>query len=77
MIIITESSNYFKKGQLIEEYINEDEGIKIKEHFIPKKSFIVLNEDLTPSDEKKIKALIKKALKDLFWNLYTKRNVVT
>ena len=74
MIIITESSNYFKKGQLIDEYTNEDEGIKIKEHFIPKKSFISLNENLTPADERKVKALIKKQLKYLFWNLYTKNN---
>jgi len=76
MLIITESSNYFKRGQLVEKYISEKEGVRIDEHFIPKKNFIVLNEELTVSDERKIKALIKKSLKTLFWNLYTKRNTV-
>lgn len=73
-ILILEDSFKFKKGRILLEYSEIKEGIKVGNDFLPKKSFIQLNENLSPADEKRVKELIKSQLKYFFWQLYTKSN---
>lgn len=73
-ILILEDSFKFKKGRILLEYSEIKEGIKVGNDFLPKKSFIQLNENLSPADEKRVKELIKGQLKYFFWQLYTKSN---
>lgn len=76
MIIITENSNYFKKGQLLETYEIVEEGIHVKGHFLDKSKFINLNEALTPADEKRIRMIIRSQLKYLFYQSFTKSSIL-
>ena len=79
MILITENTNFFKKGDVIKENFNLlEEGVEIGEekHFLNKKKFINLNEALTPNDEKRIREIIKTQLRYIFWQLYTKSPII-
>ena len=79
MILITENTNFFKKGDVIKENFNLlEEGVEIGEekHFLNKKKFINLNEALTPNDEKRIREMIRVQMKYLFWQLYTKQGIL-
>jgi len=73
-IIILETSLYFERGKIFEEYESVDDGVLIQEHFIPKNQFVKLNEQLSPADEKRVKDLIRAQLKYFFWQLYTKQS---
>lgn len=73
-ILILEDSFRFKKGKILSEYTEVNEGVSIGKDFLPKRSYIQLNENLSPADEKRIKDLIKTQLKYMFWQMYTKNN---
>ena len=78
MILITESTNYFKAGQIIDDYKELKEGVEIgkEKHFLSRKKFINLNEALSPSDEKRVREIIRTQLKYMFYQFFTKSNIV-
>jgi len=77
MILITKSNKDFKKGQLITEgYERKDSQLLISNKPLDKDQYIDLNEALTPQDEKRIREIIKNQLKFLFWQFYTKSNIL-
>jgi len=75
-VIILETSLYFNKGQILNEYKDIDDGVLINEHFVPKNQFVKLNETLSLADEKRVKDLIRAQIKYLFWQLYTKNSIM-
>lgn len=75
-IFILEDSAFFKKGQVINEYERTEDGILVEQQLIPESNYVVLNEQLSFEDEKKVKELIRKQLKYLFWNLYNKQSIL-
>lgn len=75
-IVILEDSAFFKKGQLIESYNVDEDGVLVEDKYIPENSYVVLKEQLSLADEKRIKELVRQQLKALFWNLYTKQSII-
>jgi hypothetical protein len=75
-IVILENSAFFNKGQVINEYKQDEDGILVGEAFIPEGKYVILHEHLTNEDEKKIKELIRAQLKFLLWNLYSKQSTL-
>ena len=73
-ILILEESVSFKKGEIIKEYKEVEDGININGKFVNNNNYIILKEKFTYSEERQIKELIKKQLKNLFYNLYAKQN---
>lgn len=75
-IIILEDSAFFHKGQIIEKYNLTSDGININGKFLQENKFIILNENLSSDDEKKIRDIVRQTLKTLLWNLYTKSSTI-
>ena len=75
-IIITENSAFFKKGQILENYSYKDNGIIFEDKFISEDKFLILKENLSFSDEKLIRDIIKQQFKIFFYNLYTKQSTL-
>lgn len=75
-VVILENTAFFKMGQVIENYENDDDGIIVEGKFLPSKGFIVLNEDLSASDEKRVREMIRQQFKSFFYNLYTKQSII-
>lgn len=73
-IVILEDSAFFKKGQILDEYVSNEDGVFVENKFIDRNKYAVLNEKLTTSEEKEIKNIIRQQLKLLFYNLYTKQS---
>lgn len=74
-IVVLEDSAFFKRGQIIEKYDRKDDGILIEGKFIPKDKFVVLKEDLSLADEKRVREIIKQQFKNFFYNLYTRQAI--
>lgn len=74
-VVILEDSANFKRGQVIENYKADDDGILVEDKFISEGNYIVLTEHLSPSDEHKVKEIIRQQFKLFFWNLYTKSSI--
>lgn len=74
--IILEDSAFYKRGQVLE--VKEtDDGILTEDgSLVAAGKFIILNERLSQDDEKKVRELIRSALKQLFWSLYTKQGII-
>lgn len=76
-VLIVENTAFFKKGQLLESYKILDEGIEDQEgNYLAEGNYILLTEKLSKDDEERIKEMVRTQLKSLFWNLYTKSNVL-
>lgn len=74
---IVEDSLSFKKGQLLENYKLLDEGIEDgKGNFLAEGKYVLLTERLSSEDETIVKDLIRKQLKLLLWNLFTKQSIL-
>jgi len=73
-VVILEDSAFFKRGQIVEKYTPDEDGILVENKFVGSNKYIVLNEKLTTSEEKEIKNLIRQQLRVLFYNLYTKQS---
>ena len=70
--IVVEDSAFFRKGQIVE-VERSDEGVLTESgQFIHGESVIVLDEALSLKDETRVRELIRQALKQLMWNMYTK-----
>ncbi len=74
-IVVLEDSAFFKRGQIIEKYDRKEGGIIIEDKFIPKDKFVVLNENLSLADEKRIREMIKQQFKNFFYNLYMRQAI--
>lgn len=75
--LIIEDSIHFKSGQLLTEYKQLDEGIEdLEGNFLCEQKYILLSEKISKEDEEIIKTLVKKQMKLILWNLYTKGNVL-
>lgn len=76
-IVIVEDTFFFKKGQLLENYKKVNDGVEdVNGNFLVEGSYVMLTEKLSSDDEAKVKALIKKTLTGLLWNLYTKSSII-
>lgn len=76
-ILILENSIKFKKGQIIENYKEViDEGVEVNEDFVPKGQYLLLSENLSKEDERKVKMLVREMMKRVFWNLWTKNATI-
>lgn len=76
LLVITETFN-LPKGTVVENYESIEGGvITEKNDYLPSKAFIVLNENISKDDEKKIREMIRQQLRLLFWNLYTKQATI-
>lgn len=75
-LIILEDSAYFRKGQVLNEYQETEEGVIISEKFVKEGNYVILNEKINPEDENRIRELIRQQLKLIFWNLYTKQSSI-
>lgn len=71
-VVILEDTAYFKKGQIIEEYNTDEDGILVEDKFVSESSYVMLTEKMSLQDEQRVKELIRQQFKYLFWNLYTK-----
>jgi hypothetical protein len=74
-IVILEDSMNFKRGQVIEEYKVDDDGVLVEDKFIAEGTYVMLTEKLDLADEQKVKELIRQQFKLFFWNLYTKSSI--
>lgn len=74
-IVVLEDSAFFRKGQLIEKYERKDGGVLIEDKFISSDKFVVINENLSPADEKRIRELIRLQFKNFFYNLYMRQAI--
>lgn len=76
-IIITEDTLFFKKGQLLENFKKVDDGVEDNDgNFLAEGKYIVLTEHLSSDDEKKIKDMIRRQIKLLLWNMFTKNSII-
>lgn len=74
---IVENTLSVKKGQLLESYELLDEGIQdMNGNFIAEGKYVLLTEKLSSEDEVIIRNMIKKQIKEVLWNLYTKSSVI-
>ena len=69
--VILEDSAFFSKGQVLENYVRDEDGILVEGKLVPEGKFVVLNEVLTSDEEAKIKLLIRDQLKQFLYRLYT------
>ncbi len=75
-VVILENTAFFKMGQVIENYESDDDGIVVEGKFLSNSGFVVLNEDLSASDEKRVREMIRQQFKSFFYNLYTKQSLI-
>lgn len=77
IIIIKETLKY-KVGDILDIKINNliKEGVNYNSDFISKSNYIILKEELTPEDIKKIEQIFDKKIIKLFWRLYTKAKII-
>lgn len=75
-VIILESSAFFDRGQIIEDYELKDDGVLCENKFIPKENLIFITEDLSKADEERIRELIRQALSNLFKNIDRKSSTL-
>ena len=74
-IVVLEDSAFFKRGLIIEKYDRKDDGILIEGKFISKDKFVVLRENLSLADEKRVREIIKQQFENFFYNLYTRQAI--
>ena len=74
--VILESSAFFKRGEIVDDYIIEGDGIIVNGKFINENNYIILKEKFTKSEEDQIRELIKNQLKVLFYNIYSKQTML-
>jgi hypothetical protein len=75
-VIILKNGNGYKKGQLVESYVETKKGIVSGKNYIPKSDFVYLNEKLSRADEEEVRKMIKELLKKMFWRLYTRSSFI-
>lgn len=73
---IIENSLHYKKGQVLKEYKQLDEGIEAEDNYLAEGTYIILNEFLSKDDERKIRDMIRLSIKTLLWNFYTKSGIL-
>jgi len=69
--IVIKETYFFKVGQIIEGK-KEKDGVLINEHFLPKESYVSLNEALSKQDEEKVRSIVRDLMKRVFWRMYTR-----
>lgn len=74
-IMITENIDEFRIGEIVRNYKEVKNGLLINEVFVKNTSFKRLDEKLSKEDEKEVKEIIKKQLKYILWQLYTKHSI--
>lgn len=68
--------NGYSKGDLLNDYVIKEDGIYMNDKKLLESSYVRLDEKLSPDDEKRVVEIIRKQLKQLFWSLYTKGNML-
>jgi len=72
-LLITEDSAYFKRGELLESYDPVDDGVVCDGKFINENQFLVIEDGMSSSAEKKVRNIIREQVENLFFKLHNNK----
>ncbi len=69
-LLILESSAFFKKGQVLENYEFVEGGVNCDDKFVSESQYVDINEEMTRIDEDRVRGLIREQLQEIMFKLH-------